>query len=78
MTNRRTVNNRIEGEMACRRLSAKAMEVYNTTDPLTVYAYETEGDTKYDVDGAFVADGLTFDELNAFFEDIAEELANAD
>lgn len=67
-----TNQHKINGEMACRSLSPKAYEVYLNTDPLTVYAYETEEGTRYDVDGCMTASNLTFAELNEFFEGMSD------
>ena len=68
----RTLKNQTDGELACRSLSPKAWEVYSSTDPCTVFAYETEEGTRYDVTEGKVTirEGMTFAELNEFFEDL--------
>ena len=74
---------KINGELACRNLSAKADGVYSTSDPLEVYEVsekEYTGDectgykNTYYVRGIIDADDLSFDELNELFEEFADEV----
>jgi hypothetical protein len=60
-----TASEKINGELAIRKLSEKAQKFYSETDPLDVY--EREG--KYFVRGCIGdSDDLTIDELNELFE----------
>lgn len=57
------------GEMAVRRLSEKAQNFYANVD-IGVRGIEKENGIVYDVVGMYEAEGLTLDELNAFFEEL--------
>lgn len=78
-----TKTEKINGEYACRNLSAKADEIYSASDPLDVYEVSERlytGDeytgckNTYFVRGIIDADELTFEELNELFEDFADEM----
>ena len=73
-TNRMKIN----GELAIRNASEKAQKYYGETDPLDVFAYETDDGWRYDVRDAdgFTKD-LTFEKLESWFEtmyDICQEV----
>ena len=66
---------KIAGEEAMRRVSEKALWFYDNTDPLAVYQYEDEdGNKLYAYDGCFSASGLTLEELQKDFEELADEV----
>lgn len=57
------------GELAVRRMSEKAKQYYNGTDPLDVYEYEADGATLYTVyEWGKWTEGLTFEALEAYLE----------
>lgn len=68
------------GELATRGLSEKAQYFYNNTDPLNVYEVRVYPDElenelidyekRYYVRGTEEMDDLSFDELNATFEEL--------
>ena len=66
-----TTSEKTAGEMAIRRLSAKAFKIYSETDPLDVY----ERDDLLYVRGCIVADGITLDKLEQMLVDLWEEEA---
>ena len=59
------------GEMAVRRLSEKAQNFYSHCD-IGVRGVDSENGIVYDVVGMYEAQGLTLDELNAFFEELSD------
>lgn len=64
------------GEMAIRRMSKKAQEFYNGTDPLEVFEYEDSesGVLLYAYSGCLGDDqGMTFEQLQSDFEAMYDE-----
>ena len=70
--------NKVAGELAVRGLSDKARKFYNDADPLEVYEYQDDdGNKLYAYDGAYgYSDGLTFSELEEYFEALQGEIDN--
>lgn len=64
---------KINGELATRRLSAKAKEFYNGSDPLDVYEILTAEGIRYDVRGFLELDSVTFEEMEETFEALYDE-----
>lgn len=65
----------VNGELACRSLSSKALNIYESTDPFKVYEYEEDGEKRYAYDGCLgSSEGMTFDELQSNLEAIADEI----
>ena len=73
-----TINEKVNGELACRSLSEKAKDFYNGCSPLDVYEYEdNEGNKLYAYDGVLGPSyDLSFEELNEVFEELNEEFEN--
>lgn len=67
------------GEMAVRRMSEKAQEFYNASEPLEVYEYDgNDEEPLYAYVGAWgEKDGMTFDELEKTLEELADELTES-
>ena len=68
------------GELAARRLSATAWELYCDTDPLEIHEYDdANGDAYlYALRGTLNEDGLTFEDLNRILESYAAEIYGED
>lgn len=65
-----TMDEKRRGELAMRDLSAKAEKMYNETDPLAVYEYDTEEGTRYAIRGALGdIDDMTFEDVDRLFSD---------
>lgn len=81
-----TISEKRAGEMAVRRMSDKAQDFYNGTDPLAVYEYEDEDEDEdeepvklYAIRGCIGdRDGMTFDELGKLFEEEQERSERLD
>lgn len=71
---RYTISEKQRGELAVLGLSKKAQTFYNETDPLAVFELETDNGARYDVRGFVDFDGLTFEELQAQFEELHDAL----
>ena len=71
----KTIENKVNGELAIRGMSDKAKNFYNESDPIEVYEYDDESGNKlYAYDGAFgYSEGLTFQELQNCFEDMQDD-----
>lgn len=71
-TNRMKVN----GELAMRKMSDKAIEFYSGTDPFNVYEYEDENNQPlYGYDGCFgEKNGMTFEELQQELEELYDAM----
>lgn len=67
---------RVAGELAARKLSGKAFELYRNSDPCSIYEYENmDGEKRYAYSfGDAEEENLTFDELNETFESIYDEI----
>ena len=65
-----SINEKVNGELAMRDLCPKAWEVYSNTDPLTIAKCE---DGTFSIRGLCDADGLTFEQVEQLFLDIAED-----
>ena len=70
-----TIKMKINGELAMRSANEWASAFYETTDPLDVYEYKVNDETRYTYNlcGELV-EGLTFEELEAEFEAFAREV----
>ena len=69
-----TNSEKVAGELAVRRMSQKAREFYNGTDPLAVYEYDADNGKRYAYSGAIGEDeDLTFEELQEVFENLLGE-----
>lgn len=62
-------------DLEMRNLSEKAQKFYAETSPLTVTYTEADGEKLFTVTGCFEFSELTFDELNAAFEDLFNEFS---
>ena len=70
---------KIDGELACRRLSEKAKKFYDGTDPLDVFEYQDDnGDKRYAIRGIIDAFNLSFEELDKMFSDLCDQSGNED
>ncbi|MBR3330645.1 MAG: hypothetical protein IKG25_05430 [Mogibacterium sp.] len=68
---------KVNGELAMRRLSKKAADMYSGTDPLTIAEYEEDGQTLYSMRGALGnEDGMTFEAIQKMLEELADEMAD--
>ena len=66
---------KVNGELAMRFASEKARKLYNETDPLVVYEYETNVGKLYAYTGCLGnVEGLTFNQLVHDFEDIESQI----
>lgn len=67
---------KLNGELACRELSEKALKLYNDTDLFKVYEYENKNGKKlYAYTGCLGdSEDLTFEELQDNLETLADEL----
>ena len=66
---------KVAGEIAVRGLSDKAFEFYSDITPIDVYEYDKDGMKLYAYSGVFGdRDGMTFDELEQDFEEMADEM----
>lgn len=75
-----TAKQKAAGELAIRRASGPALRLYNETEDLTVYEYETEDGTMYAYGLAAdqkTVEGLPFSELVADFEALQAEIDKA-
>lgn len=74
-----SINDKINGEFAIRRMNEKARWFYSGTDPLDVYEYDGENGKLYAV--RFCGElktGYTFDSLEEWLTDWAEDFADDD
>lgn len=70
-----TNSEKVNGELACRKLNKKAYDFYCSVSPFNVYEYEVDGNKKYAYDGCYgVAIDMTFEELEKELEDNANIL----
>lgn len=53
-------------------LSDKAFEAYNNSDPLSIYEYDTEDGTFYDMEGIIEVEGVSAEDVNWLLEELAE------
>ena len=57
------------------KLTEKAEKAYDETDPIAIIEH---ADGTYSVDGGMKRDGMTAEEVNEFFEELADEIARMD
>lgn len=68
------------GELAARRLSKTAWDIYCGTDPLEVHEYDDDNGDEclYALRGMLNEDSLTFEDLNRILESYAAEIYGED